>query len=132
VSLFASASARAEQFGTFAGYEVHYNAVASEFIDAAAAKQFGLSRSKSRALLNVTVLKKGDGDARTPSEAVVTGTVDGQALAFRPIREPSALYYVAEFDLGRGLKTYRFALEVRPDGSDTPARIGFTQELQGP
>lgn len=132
VALLLACTAHAEQFQTFAGYEVHYNAVSSDFIDAAAARQFGLSKSKSRGLVNVTVLKKGDGEEHTPHEAIVIGTVGDKALAFRPIREPSALYYVAEFDLARGLRSYTFALEVRPEGSATPARIGFEQEIEGP
>ena len=116
---------------TFDGFQIYYNAVNADFIDARSAKQFGISRAPNRALLNVSVLLA---DYKQ-SEADVAGTVSGvrgnHALQFRPIREDGSVYYVAEFEIGRGESTFSFELTVKPAGASRAYPIAFSQTLVG-
>ena len=64
--------ARAEQFRTFGEYEVHFNAVRSDFIAPEAAAQHGLTRSATRGLLNVAILRRKADGGQVHSEATLT------------------------------------------------------------
>ena len=56
--LFASLGVNAEQFKTFSNLEVHYIALPSTFIQPEIAKQYGIKRSKTNGLLNISILDK--------------------------------------------------------------------------
>ena len=128
----AAGAARAQDSQTFDGFTVHYNAVNADFVAKDAAKQFGISRAPNRALLNVSVLLA---DYKQ-SEAEVSGTVSGvrgnHPLQFRPIREDGSVYYVAEFEIGRGESNYTFELTVKRAGAPRAYPIAFNQTLVGP
>ena len=55
-SLFAPWAA-AEQSQTFGDYEIHYNALTTDQLSPEVAKAYGIVRSGSRAMLNVSVLR---------------------------------------------------------------------------
>jgi len=116
---------------TFDGFEIHYNAVNAGVIAKDAAKEVGISRAPNRALLNVVVLH---GEYQQ-TEAEVAGTVSGvrgtHPLQFRPIRDNGALYYVAEFEIGRGESNFSFELTVKPAGAPRTYPIAFSQTLVG-
>lgn len=117
---------------TFDGFEIHANAVNADFVAKDAAKEVGISRAPNRALLNVVVLRA---DYK-PNEAEVSGTVSGvrgtHPLQFRPIRDSESIYYVAEFEIGRGESNYSFELTVKPAGAPRAYPIAFQQALVGP
>jgi hypothetical protein len=126
-------SARAEQFRSFGDYEVHYNAVRSDFIAPEAAAQHGLTRSATRGLLNVAVLRRADDGTQVHSEATLAVTVRGsesagRTIRMRPIREPGVLYYIGEFRIA-GADTWQFELAVQPADSAETFNIRFSQLL---
>lgn len=131
--LLAAPAARAEQFRSFGDYEVHYNAVRSDFIDAGAAAQHGLTRSATRGLLNVAVLRRTADGGRRHLEATLAASVRGgdgepRPVRMRPVREPGVLYYIGEFRIA-GEDTYRFDIEVTPADGTERLRIRFSQAL---
>lgn len=131
----APAASWAEQFVRAGGFEIHYNAFHADAVPAEVAAAHGLVRSGNRGLVNVTVLVPVDGGVARPAEASVAGSVTNLAgqrrtLAFRAVREATALYYLADFPIA-GEDVYRFALEVVPAGATRPEAIRFEQPLVG-
>jgi hypothetical protein len=129
----AATPVQAEQFRSFGVYEVHYNAVRSDFIAPEAAAQHGLTRSATRGLLNIAVLRRADDGTQVHSEAALEVAVrgsDGEArtIRMRPVREPGVLYYIGEFRIA-GADTWQFALDVRPADSAETFSIRFSQLL---
>lgn len=127
------APVRAEQFRTFGEYEVHYNAVRSDFIAPEAAAQHGLTRSATRGLLNIALLRRADDGTQVHSEAALEVTVrgsegDARTIRMRPIREPGVLYYIGEFRIA-GADTWQFELDVQPAESTETFSIRFSQLL---
>ena len=124
---------RAEQFRTFGEFEVHYNAVRSDFIAPDAAAQHGLTRSATRGLLNIAVLRRADDGTQVHSEAALEVSVRGsegeaRVVRMRPIREPGVLYYIGEFRIA-GADTWQFELEVLPADTAESFNIRFSQQL---
>ena len=131
--LLAAPAAHAEQFRTFGDHEVHYNAVRSDFIDAGAAAQHGITRSATRGLLNIAVLRRDADGGQRHLEAMFAVSVRGgdgepREVRMRPVREPGVLYYIGEFRIA-GEDTYQFELEVRPADGTERFRIRFSQAL---
>ena len=56
LTTLASAGAIAQQAQNFGEYSVHYNALNSSLITPEVAKAYGIRRSNSRALINISVL----------------------------------------------------------------------------
>jgi len=124
----------AQQSQDFGNYVVHYNALNTNLIPPQVAQAYGIRRSPSRALLNVTVLKKVMDTPGTPVSAKVTGgatnlTGQRRELEIREIREPEgAIYYVADFTV-HNLETYRFEVTVAIAGEEDPLQVRFTQQF---
>ena len=69
-----SDTSEAQQAQDFGDYVVHYTALNTNFIPPQVAKGYGIHRSPSRALLNITVLKKVMDNPGTPVKAIVTAS----------------------------------------------------------
>lgn len=135
-ALLAGAVAQAESARRFDAYEVHYNAFNADFLPEDVARRHGLPRSRSRGLLNVTVLKHLDGGASRSVEATIAVTATNaaglqQTVRMRPIRADGALNYLGEFRIAGG-DVYRFAIDVTPGDSAKTYSIRYSQELVGP
>ena len=50
--------AHAEQSSSFGDYVIHYNAIPSTFLTPDTAREYGISRSRNRAMLNISVQEK--------------------------------------------------------------------------
>jgi Domain of unknown function (DUF4426) len=128
-----TSGARAEQFETFGDYTVHYSAFTTDFLSAEIAKSYGLARSKNRALLNVSILKKVLGKTGTPVHARVKIKATNpqarvQELNIRELEEPGAVYYLAELPVSHG-ETLTFNVEVTPRGDKMPYKFSFQQQF---
>ena len=98
--LFASLGVNAEQFKTFSNLEVHYIALPSTFIQPEIAKQYGIKRSKTNGLLNISILDKRKDKTAVPATLTGTGrNLIGQThqLTFTEVKEGKAIYYLAEY-----------------------------------
>jgi hypothetical protein len=126
-------AAWALRFATYDGFEIHHNAVRADFIPVEVARAQGITRSASRGLINIAVLRRAEAGSTTPAEATITLTVfnlagQSQAVRLRPVREPNALYYIGEFRIS-GTDTYRFEAEVQPDGAPRAYPLRWSQQL---
>jgi len=127
------ATAFAQQSREFNDYVVHYNALRTDLLPPQVAQGYGIKRSSSRALLNITVMTKNDGE-ETPVAAsldVNATNLTGQRreLEMREIRDgEGAIYYVGELPV-HNLETYRFKVEVIPEGESETLLVEFRQQF---
>jgi len=134
VLLTLSDTSEAQQSQDFGDYVVHYNALNTNFIPPQVAKGYGIHRSSSRALLNITVLKKVMNTPGTAVKANVTASgtnLTGQRreIDIREIKEAEgAIYYIGELPV-HNLETYNFTVEVHPEGESAPLIVKFRQQF---
>lgn len=126
--------ALAQQSQDFGDYVVHYNALNTNLVTPQVAQAYGIRRSTSRALLNITVLKKVMSNPGTPVKASVTASarnLTGQtrAIEIREITDSEgAVYYIGEWSV-RNLETFDFTIDVKPEGGDQELVVKFRQQF---
>jgi hypothetical protein len=129
-----SLPAIAQQAQEFGDYIVHYNALSSSLITPEVAKAYGIRRSDSRALVNISVLKNAEGQSATAVKAKVTTSgrnLTGQTrnVEMREIDEgDDAIYYIGELSV-RNMETFDFTVVVLPEGQSKPFNVKFRQQF---
>ncbi|MCP8686241.1 DUF4426 domain-containing protein [Marinobacterium sedimentorum] len=123
--------AQADQFVAYGDYEVHYNAFNSTFVEPQVAQSYGLTRSKTLALINVSVLQKASDGSKTPVTAIVKGSASnliGQSsdISFKKIEETGALYYIGGLPFSNE-QLMRIVLDVQPDPNQPAYSIQLEQ-----
>jgi len=127
-------NSEAQQAQDFGHYVVHYNALNTSLIPPQVAQGYGIKRSSSRALLNVTVLKKVMDTPGTPVKATVTAggknlTGQHRDIEIRQIADPEgAIYYIGELPV-HNMETYNFTIQVAIPGEDEPLVVKFRQQF---
>ena len=127
-------NAVAQQSQDFGEYVVHYNALNTNQITPQVAQSYGIRRSSSRVLLNVTVLSKVMNNPGTPVRATVTASgrnLTGQVreVEIREIADTEgAVYYIGEMSV-RNLETFDFTINIKPEGSDQQLDVKFRQQF---
>lgn len=128
-----AATPAGQNFTDFGDFVLHYNAVTTDSLTAEVAQTFGIDRSKSRAMLNVTMIRKVAG---TPGESV-RGTVaarvsnlTGQLKKFtvREISTGGATYYIGELPVADG-EVLNFEISAQPQDEDEPFEVVFQQQF---
>ncbi len=134
--------ARAQPAGveTFGEYEVHYSIFNTSFLTPEVAKRNDIVRSKRKGMVTISVIKKPMADATTESQlnspigvsANVTGNVydliHRTPLTFKKVREQTAIYYLATFDIENRIDVY-FTFNVQPDPNKDPLTIELKKRL---
>ena len=128
--LFAGGAA-AQNSLTRGDIEVHYNAVPTTVLAPEVARQYAITRSANRALLNIAVLRAGRAVAAKVSGAATNLSGQRQELALREVREGEAIYYLAEPRVA-DRETLDFDLSVLPEGSPEAIPVKFRQEFFPP
>lgn len=123
-----SVRANAEQAGDIGDAVVYYNAVTTDFFDPQVARAYGITRSKNRGLLTVSVLKKHMGLASQPAHAKVDATAVNlsnqvKSIDMREISEGGAIYYIADFPVSHD-ETLDFTITVQLE-DDEPRVIEY-------
>ena len=131
--VLAAGIARAENFTDVGDYVIHYNALPTDVIAPSVARSYNITRSKSRGMLNVAVLKKLAGTPGMPIPASVSAystNLNAQINEFemREIREQNAIYYIGEFNV-RNQETLTFTITVSPEKSTPPRTITFERQF---
>ena len=127
-------SLQAQQSLELGEYVVHYNALKTTLLPAQMAQAYGIQRSDNHAMLNVTVLKKGEDGPDTPMEAkVIAGAVNlsGQrrTIDMNKISDASgAVYYIGILRV-YNLEQLNFSLTVEIEGLEEPSVIEFSQKF---
>ena len=133
-TVLTSLPAVAQQAEDFGDYVVHYNALNSSLITPEIAKTYDIRRSDSRALINISVLKKAKDQSTTAVKATVTTSgrnLTGQTrkVEMREINEgDDAIYYIGELSV-RNMETFDFTVLVTPEGQSNPFNLKFRQQF---
>lgn len=122
-----------ENFRDFGQYIVYFNALPTEQLTPDIARQYEIVRSKSRALLNVSIRKK-EPDGSTTS---VTGAVSASAInlngqlkpmTLREIREENAIYYIGELPI-TDAEVLIYTIDVMPINEPSRFTIRFKKQF---
>ncbi len=132
--LLAGPLARAQQASQFDGYVVHYNTLNTNQLTPQVAQSYGIQRSASRALLNITVMRE---DGRYGGQAI-SARIEASAknltgqrrdIEMREIREgEDAIYHIGVFRV-RNLETLDFTVRVWPEGAAQALELAFRQQF---
>lgn len=120
--------ATAEQKLDFNGYELHYVVIPTTFLDAETAARYSITRARDRALVNLSLLRDGEG----LTVDGLTGTVKNllsqtQTLRFTEVIEGKAVYYLAELKHSdRDILT--FDVVITPPGAEA-TELTFQQKM---
>jgi hypothetical protein len=129
-----STTASAQQALQFGEYSIHYNALNSSLISPEVAKVYGIRRSDSRALINISVLKNAENELPRAVKANVTASgrnLTGQTreVDMREVNEgDDAIYYIGELSV-RNMETFDFTVMVTPEGQSKPYTLKFRQQF---
>jgi hypothetical protein len=109
---------------------MHFNAVPTTTVAPEVARQYGITRSASRALLNVAVRRKTpEGQVSIPAGFDASATnLNGQRqeIALREVREGDAIYYLGEVRV-TDRETLVFEIKATVDGR--PMQATFQQQF---
>ncbi|HEB55271.1 MAG TPA: DUF4426 domain-containing protein [Gammaproteobacteria bacterium] len=114
-------------------YVVHYNALPTEILQADIARQYGITRSKFRGFITVSILKKTGSASGKPVKAKISASASNlnqqnKNLSLRQVEEGSAVYYVDDFRIA-DLETLNFKLKISPENSHKNFTVNFRQQF---
>ena len=117
----------------FGDYVLHFNAVTTDQIGAQASSEYGIVRSKNRALLNVNIMRNQEiglpmavAGAVTASATNLTGQL--RRLNVREIREGDAIYYLAETQIINA-ESLIFTVEAIPESETGALTVRFQRQF---
>ncbi len=124
---------RAEQAKDLGDYVVHYIAFTTDTLPPEVARNYGITRSRSRGMINITVLKKGAGIAGKPVPAAVEISAVNmsnqyRSVPVREIRDGEAIYYIGEFNVSNE-DALDFHIQVHPEKTENSYEIRYRQEF---
>ena len=123
----------AENSKTFGQYVIHFNALATDVLPPQVARQYRITRSRNRGMINITVLKNILGSPGQPVHAQVEVSArnlvgQGRTIRVREIRDGNAIYYIGEFGVANE-ETLKFKVTARPQGSQESVEVEFSQDF---
>ena len=122
-----------ETFKDFGDYTVHFNALVTNQLSPDIAREYGIVRSDSRIMLNVSILREQDVGMGTPVSGAVSASainLNGQLrnLLTREISEGDAIYYIAETQVVNG-ENMIFMIKATPESTTTPLEVRFQKQF---
>ena len=114
-------------------YIVHFSAQTTDQLSPDIARAYNNVRSKNRAMLNVSVIRKSDNQSVQANVSVKTTNLTGQLknITMRKIEEPGdtvAIYYIGETPVANR-ENLRFDISVKPEGRTTVSEVSFRREF---
>jgi len=112
---------------------VHFSAQSTDHLPPAVAREYNIVRSKNRAMLNVSVIRKSDNMPVTADVSVKTVNLTGQLknVTMRKIEEPGdvvAIYYIGDTTVANR-EVLVFDLNVKPDGETAVSELRFKRQF---
>jgi hypothetical protein len=109
---------------------VHFSAQSTDQLPPEVARAYSIVRSKNRAMLNVSVLRKDDGTPVVANVTVKTVYLTGQLknVTMRQINEGDAIYYIGEVAIANR-ETLVFDISVTPEGSNIASDVRFKRQF---
>ena len=123
----------AEQSRTFGDYTIHYAAFTTDLLSPEVARLYKIRRSKNRAIINISVLKKVMGTTGQPVKAQVEASATNlnrqmKSLTTRELSSNGAIYYIAETAVNNE-ETLNFDLNIIPEGETVALSFSFRQQF---
>jgi hypothetical protein len=114
-------------------YVVHFSAQSTDQLPPEVARAYNIVRSKNRAMLNVSIIRKSDNVPVAGEVVVKTVNLTGQLknVTMRKIEEPGdkvAIYYIGETAVANR-ETLIFDISVTPEGEDEPSKVRFKRQF---
>ena len=133
VAVQGQAAGQNQHVEEFDNYIIHYNAVPTDFFSTKIAKQYKITRSRNRIMLNIAVRKKQPGRQPTHVKAkvnVIATNLVGQikTATMRPIHEGSSIYYIGELNVSDH-ERLKFNVKVTPDNEKKTYTVKFAQQF---
>jgi hypothetical protein len=122
-----------ESVKDFGEYVLYFNALNTDQLSPEIAREYEIVRSKSRALLNVSIHRK-LADGRTEA---VTGAVSASAInlngqlmtmTLREIREDTAIYYIGELAITDG-EVLIYTIDATPSNDPSRFTVRFKKQF---
>jgi len=112
---------------------VHFSAQSTDRLPPAVAREYNIVRSKNRAMLNVSVLRKPDNLPVTADVSVNTVNLTGQLknVTMRKIEEPGdivAIYYIGDTTVANR-EVLIFDISIKPDSEESTAEVRFKRQF---
>jgi hypothetical protein len=109
---------------------IHFSAQSTDELPPEIAKAYNILRSKNRAMLNISVIRKADKAPVTAVVTVKTVNLTGQLknVSMRQINEQEAIYYIGETAVANR-ETLVFDISVIPDGDERPSNVRFKRQF---
>ena len=119
---------------SFGKYIIHINALTTDQLPTEVARGYKISRSKNRAMLNVSVREK-QGEAEIPvtaSISVIAKNLSNQlkSVKLREIKDtdPIAIYYIGELPVGNE-ETIVYDIDATPAGATKPILVSYRHQF---
>ena len=117
----------------FGDYVVYFNAINTDQLTPDIAKQYGIVRSKSQAMLNVSIHRKIAGGGTEAVTGAVTASavnLNGQlkTMTLREIREDKAIYYIGELAITDG-EVLIYTIDVTPGNDPSRYTVRFKKQF---
>jgi hypothetical protein len=112
---------------------VHFSAQSTDQLPPAVAREYNIVRSKNRAMLNVSVLRKSDNLPVHADVSVSTVNLTGQLknVTMREIEEPGdtvAIYYIGDTTVANR-EILVFDISIKPEGEETSSQVRFKRQF---
>lgn len=112
---------------------VHFSAQSTDQLPPAVAREYNIIRSKNRAMLNVSVLRKPDNLPVTADVSVKTVNLTGQLknITMRKIEEPGdivAIYYIGDTTVANR-EVLVFDISIKPEGEESASQVRFKRQF---
>ena len=115
-------------------YIIHVNALTTDQLPAEVARGYKISRSKNRAMLNISIREKqGDGEKPVTASVKITAKNLSSQLKNVKLREikdkdPIAIYYIGELPVSNE-ETIIFDMDIIPTGTSEPVLLSYKQQF---
>jgi hypothetical protein len=133
VLLVSSSITFADQSKDFGDYTIHYSAFTTDVLSPEVASIYNITRSKNRAMLTISVLKKVMETSVKPVKAAIEATATNlsaqlKTIDMRELSDQGAIYYIAELPVAHR-ETLKFNISVTPNGEQHNYRFSFDQQF---
>lgn len=117
----------------FGDYVLYFNALKTDQLSPDIAREYGIVRSKSRALLNVSMHRKhanGQTEAVTGAVSASAINLNGQlrTMTLREVREEAAIYYIGELAITDG-EVLIYTIDAVPINDQSRYTVRFKKQF---
>ena len=122
-----------ESLKDFGEYVLFFNALNTDQLSPDIAREYGIVRSKSRALLNVSMHRKhanGQTEAVTGAVSASAINLNGQlrTMTLREVREEAAIYYIGELAITDG-EVLIYTIDAVPINDQSRYTVRFKKQF---